>query len=57
MIDQLATHCCQRLSALYHIRDFLGQSGIVTAFRLLIRPICEYGGVSFWGPLSHTYGS
>ena len=59
MIDQLTTHCCQRLSALYYIRDYLGQSGIITAFRLCIRPIaiCEYGGVILWGLLSHTYGS
>ena len=57
MIDQLTTHCCQRLSALYYIRDYLGQSGIITAFRLFIQPICECGHVILWGPLSHTYGS
>ena len=53
MIDQLATHCCRRLGALYHIRDYLGQSGIITAFRLFIQPICEYEGVILGG-LCHT---
>ena len=42
MIDQLVTRCRQGLSALYRIRDYLGQSGIVTAFRSFVRPVCEY---------------
>ena len=38
MIDQLVTRCRQRLGALYRIRDYLGQSGIATAFRSFVRP-------------------
>ena len=49
MIDQLVTRCRQRLGALYHVRDYLGQSGIVTAFRSFVRPVCEYGSVIFMG--------
>ena len=49
MIDQLATCCHQRLGALYCIRDYLGQSGIITAFRSFVRQVCEYGGVIFMG--------
>ena len=54
MIDQLATHCRKHLGALYRIRDYLGRSGITTAFRLFVRPVCEYGGVLLWGPLLRT---
>ena len=36
IIDQLATRCRQRLGALYHIRDYLGQSGIITDFRSFV---------------------
>ena len=49
MIDQLVIRCRQRLGALYRIRDYLGQNGIVTAFRLFVRPVCEYGNVIFMG--------
>ena len=49
MIDHLATRCRQCLGALYCIRDYLGQSGIITAFRSFVRPVCEYGGVVFMG--------
>ena len=53
MIDQLVTRCHQRLGVLYRIRDYLGQSGIVTGFRSFIRPVCEYKNVIFMGPLLH----
>ena len=46
MIDQLATRCHQHLGALYRIRDYLGQSGIVTP---LFDQYVEYGGVIFMG--------
>ena len=36
MIDQLVTRCRQRLDALHRIRDYLGQSGIATAFRSFV---------------------
>ena len=49
MIDQLVIRCRQRLGALYRIRDYLGQNGIVTAFRSFVRPVCEYGNVIFMG--------
>ena len=49
MIDQLVIRCCQRLGALYRIRDYLGQNGIVTAFRSFVRPVCEYGNIIFMG--------
>ena len=54
MIDQLVTHCRQRLGALCRIRDYLSQSGIATAFRSFVQPVCEYGNVILlWGPLLH----
>ena len=28
MIDQLATRFCQRLGAVYHVKKYLGQSGL-----------------------------
>ena len=49
MIDQLITHCRQRLGALYHIREYLDQSGFTVAYKFFVRPVCEYGGVIFMG--------
>ena len=37
------------MGALYRIRDYLGQSGIVTAFRSFVQPVCEYGNAIFMG--------
>ena len=49
MIDQLATRSRQRLGAVYRVRDYLGQRGLVTAFKFFVRPICEYSNVVFMG--------
>ena len=51
MIDQLATHCCQHLGALYHIRDYVPWSDWYHhCFQVLsVQPVCEYGDVIFMG--------
>ena len=49
MIDQLTTHCRQRLGALFRVKEYLGQSGLVTAYKSFVRPVCEYGNVIFMG--------
>ena len=49
MIGQLVTHCCQHLGGLYYVRDYLGQSDLVTAFKYFVWPVHEYGGVVFMG--------
>ena len=49
MIDQLTTRCRQRLGALFRVREYLGQSGLVAAYKSFVRPVCEYGSVIFMG--------
>ena len=49
MIDQLTIHCRQRLGALFRVKEYLGQSGLVTAYKSFVRPVCEYGNVIFIG--------
>ena len=49
MIDELATWSHQRLGAVYHVREYLGQSGLTIAFKSFVRPICEYGNIIFMG--------
>ena len=49
MIDQLTIRCCQRLGALFRVREYLGQSGLVVAYKSFVRPVCEYGSVIFMG--------
>ena len=49
MIDQLTTRCRQRLGALFRVKEYLGQSGLVTAYKSFVRPVCEYGNVIFMG--------
>ena len=49
MIDQLATCSRQRLDAVYRVRDYLGQRGLVTAFKSFVRLVCEHSNVVFMG--------
>ena len=49
MIDQLATRCHQLLGALYHVREYFGQSGLAVAFKSFVRPMCEYDDIIFMG--------
>ena len=46
-IDQLTTCCHQRLGALFRVKEYLGQSGLVTAYKSFVRPMCEYDNVIF----------
>ena len=47
MIDHLTTHCRQQLGTLFCVREYLGKSGLVTAYKSFVRPVCEYGNVIF----------
>ena len=49
MIDRLTTRCRQRLRALFRVKENLGQSGLVTAYKSFVRPVCKYGNVIFMG--------
>ena len=49
MIDQLTIRCRQRLEALFRVREYLGQSVLVVAYKSFVRPVCEYGSVIFMG--------
>ena len=49
MIDQLTIRCRQRLGALFRVREYLGQSGLIVAYKSFVRPVCEYGSVIFMG--------
>ena len=49
MIDQLTVRCCQRLEALFCVREYLGQSGLAVAYKSFVRPVCEYGCVIYMG--------
>ena len=40
MIDHLAACSRQQLGAVYHIREYLGQSGLTIAFKSFVRLIC-----------------
>ena len=57
MIDQLTTHCHQRLRALFCIREDLGKSSLVIAYKFFVRPKCKYGNVILWVLLLCTYAS
>ena len=43
MIDP-AVRSRQRLGVIYHVKDYLGQSGL---FKSFISPVCEYGNLIF----------
>ena len=47
MIDHLTVRYRQRLGALFHVREYLGQSGLAVAYKSFVRPVCEYGCVIF----------
>ena len=49
MIDQLSTRARQRLGAIFRVGDYLGQSGLIIAYKSFVRPICEYSNVVFMG--------
>ena len=49
MIDQLATRSRQRLGVVCRVGDYLGQRGLVTAFKSFVRPACEYSNIVFMG--------
>ena len=49
MINQLAARSHQRLGAVFHARNYLGQSGLTVALKSFIRPVCEYSNVVFMG--------
>ena len=49
MIDQLTVRSRQRLGALFCVREYLGQNGLVVAYKSFVRPVCEYGSVIFMG--------
>ena len=57
MIDQLTTHCHQRLRALFCIREYLGKSSLVIAYKSFVRPMYKYGNVILWVLLFCTYTS
>ena len=44
MIDHLVVRSLQRLGVIYHVKDYLGQSGL---FKSFISPVCEYGNLIF----------
>ena len=49
MIDQLTTCYRQRLGALFRVKEYLSQHGLITAYKSFVRPVCEYGDVTFMG--------
>ena len=49
MVSQLSFHCCQHMGILYCVREYLDPKCLLVAFRSLVIPICEYGGVAFMG--------
>ena len=49
MIDHLTTHCHQHLGAPFHVREYLGKSGLVTAYKSFVWPVCEYRSIIFMG--------
>ena len=49
MIDHLTTRCCQRMGALFCVREYVGKSGLVTTYKSFVRPVCEYGNVIYMG--------
>ena len=49
MIENMSTHCRQKMGTLYHVRDFLGPRGLAVAFKSFVRPVCEYFSVAVMG--------
>ena len=49
IIDQLTVHCHQQLGALFRVREYLGQNGLIFAYKSFVRPVCEYSNVIFMG--------
>ena len=49
MVDNMSTHCQQRIGALYRVKDFLGPRDFSVAYRSFVRPVCEYGSVAIMG--------
>ena len=35
------------MSALYHVREYLGPRSLAVAYRSFVRPVCEYGSAAF----------
>ena len=57
VIDQLTNCCHEQLGAPFYVREYLGKSGLVTAYKCFVRPMHEYSNVMFWELLFCTYTS